>query len=80
MPFPLPKPVLPAAPTTFPTYRYLGDRLARFTGSPLVGQRCHALRDARGKCIRGRNGSMLVTFETGPAVVLARQLRKLPAP
>ncbi|UOQ55454.1 hypothetical protein [Hymenobacter cellulosivorans] len=62
------------------TYRYLGDRLARLTHSPLVGQLCHAVYDERGKCIRGRNGSMLVEFATGPAVVLARQLRKTGAP
>ncbi|TGE29558.1 hypothetical protein [Hymenobacter metallicola] len=62
------------------TYRYLGDRLARLSGSPLVGQHCRAVHDERGKCIRGRNGSMLVEFATGRAVVPGRQLRKNPAP
>ncbi|MCC2548063.1 hypothetical protein LJY25_16560 [Hymenobacter sp. BT175] len=59
------------------TYRYLGDRLARLMNSPLVGQVCRAVRDERGKCIRGRNGSMLVEFASGPAVIMARQLRKV---
>jgi hypothetical protein len=59
------------------TYRYLGDRLARLSGSPLIGQLCRPVHDARGKCMRGRTGTMLVEFATGPAVVLARQLRKV---
>ncbi|GAB2953846.1 hypothetical protein GCM10027048_18900 [Hymenobacter coalescens] len=68
------------APPPEPTrYRYLGDRLSRLAGSPLVGEVCRAVLDARGKCIRGRNGSMLVEFACGRAVVLGRQLRKLPA-
>ncbi|OON68910.1 hypothetical protein [Hymenobacter sp. CRA2] len=61
------------------SYRYLGDRLCRLTGSPLVGQLCVAVLDGRGKCIRGSNGTMLVEFASGRAVVLGRQLRKLPA-
>ena len=64
----------PLAPTR---YRYLGDRLGRLSGSPLAGQLCQAVLDARGKCIRGRNGSMLVEFATGRAVVLGRHLRRL---
>lgn len=62
-----------------PLYRYLGDRLGRLSGSALVGQLCRAVLDARGKCIRGRNGSMLVEFASGRAVVLGRQLRKVAA-
>ncbi|AYA36997.1 hypothetical protein D3Y59_07970 [Hymenobacter oligotrophus] len=65
-----------SAPLT--TYRYLGDRLARLMGSALVGQLCQPVLDGRGKCLRGRNGSMLVRFAGGPAVVLGRQLRKVP--
>jgi hypothetical protein len=42
------------------------------------GQRCEAIRRPRdGKCIRGRNGNMLVRFGDTPVVVDARQLRKV---
>jgi len=41
-------------------------------------QPCRAVRNAAGKCIRGRNSNMLVEFENGQkAVVMARQLRKI---
>lgn len=57
------------------TYLYLGDRL---TDESLKGQRCEAVRNSKGKCVRGRNGSMLVRFEDGSThVVLGRRLRKL---
>jgi hypothetical protein len=57
------------------TYTYLGDRL---TDESLKGQRCEAVRRGDGKCIRGKNGSMLVRFEDGSThVVLGRRLRKL---
>jgi hypothetical protein len=57
------------------TYLYLGDRL---TDAKLKGQKCEAVRNQKGKCIRGRNGSMLVRFEDGSThVVLGRRLRKL---
>jgi hypothetical protein len=57
------------------TYRYLGDR---FTDPALKGQLCDAVRRPDGKCIRGRNGSMLVVFESGQrAVVIGRLLRKI---
>jgi hypothetical protein len=56
-------------------YIYLGDRL---TDEHLKGQRCEAVRRADGKCIRGKNGSMLVKFADGSMhVVLGRRLRKL---
>lgn len=56
-------------------YRYLGDRL---TDPMLKGAPCNAVRRTDGKCIRGRNGNMLVTFEDGRvAVVLGRLLRRL---
>lgn len=59
-----------------PEYTYNGDRLAR-TGE-FTGQQCMAVRNASGKCIRGKNGNMLVQFENGKkAVILARQLRKI---
>ena len=55
-------------------YEYLGDRL---TDSTLKKQRCRALRRSDGKCIRGRNGSMLVEFADGrKTVVIGRLLRK----
>jgi hypothetical protein len=59
------------------TYTYRGDRL---TDTALKGATCTAVRRADGKCIRGANGSMLVTFANGQrANVLGRQLRKVTA-
>lgn len=56
------------------TYRYLGDR---WTRPELKGARCSAVRRTDGRCIRGRNGSMLVQFENGEThVVVGRLLRK----
>lgn len=56
-------------------YKYLGDRL---TDPELKGQTCQAVRRPDGKCIRGRNGNMLVRFGNGVnAVVIARLLRKM---
>jgi hypothetical protein len=55
-------------------YRYQGDRL---TDPKYKGQCCEAVRRADGKCIRGRNGNMLVRFGDTLVVVLARQLRKV---
>lgn len=56
-------------------YRYNGDR---FTDPELKQQVCRAVHAPTGKCIRGRNGNMLVRFRSGRvAVVLARQLRKI---
>lgn len=56
-------------------YRYLGDRQ---TDPGWKNALCSALRNHQGKCIRGRNGNMLVRFENGtPAVIMARLLRKL---
>lgn len=56
-------------------YIYLGDR---FTDPALKGAPCKAIRRPDGKCIRGKNGSMLVEFESGRrAVVIGRPLRKL---
>ena len=60
------------------TYIYLGDRL---TDPQLKGQHCYAILQANGKCIRGKNGSMLVEFEGGrKANVIGRLLRKHSAP
>jgi len=55
-------------------YKYLGDRL---TDSLYKGQQCSAIRNSRGKCIRGKNSNMLVSFNGKPVVILARLLRKL---
>ena len=56
-------------------YTYLGDRL---TAPALKGARLHAVRNTDGKCIRGRNGSMLVETDDGRrVVVLGRRLRKV---
>jgi hypothetical protein len=57
------------------TYPYLGDR---FTDPSFKKQPCEAIRNAKGKCIRGKNGNMLVIFENGKVVnVVARLLRKI---
>lgn len=54
-------------------YIYLGDR---YTDQTLKKKLCKAER-RNGKCIRGRNGSMLVRFENGQRmVVIGRLLRK----
>lgn len=56
-------------------YRYLGDR---FTDPRYKGQECEAARRKDGKCIRGKNGNMLVKFVTGETVnVIGRLLRKI---
>ena len=59
------------------TYRYRGDR---WTRPDLKGALCEAVRRPDGRCIRARNGSMLVRFENGEThVVMGRQLRKIAA-
>ncbi|SFD92164.1 hypothetical protein [Spirosoma endophyticum] len=56
-------------------YTYLGDRI---TDPTLKGQDCAAVLQKNGKCIRGKNGSMLVQFDSGRrAVVIGRLLRKI---
>jgi hypothetical protein len=55
-------------------YIYLGDRN---TDALLKKQYCKAVRKS-GKCIRGKNGSMLVEFPGGrKQVILGRLLRKI---
>jgi len=55
-----------------PDYVYSGDRN---TAPSLKGKFCSAVR-VNGKCVRGRNGNMLVRFEDGRyQVVMARHLR-----
>lgn len=56
-------------------YIYLWDRL---TAPELRGMTCDPVLRADGKCIRGRNGSMLVVGVDGWRwVVLGRVLRKV---
>lgn len=57
-----------------PDYKYIGDR---FTDSTLKGKPCSAIRRPDGKCIRGKNGNMLVEFDGLKNVVIARLLRKI---
>jgi hypothetical protein len=55
-------------------YKYLGDKN---TDLNLKGRTCTAIRK-NGKCIRGKNGNMLVKFNNGEQhVVIARLLRKI---
>jgi hypothetical protein len=56
-------------------YRYIGDKN---TDPSIKKHECSAVRRADGKCIRGKNGSMLVQFEEGSLhVVVGRLLRKI---
>jgi hypothetical protein len=55
-------------------YIYKGDKL---TADFWKGRGCVAVLNAKGKCIRGRNGNMLCDFDGVKVNVLARQLRKI---
>lgn len=55
-------------------YIYLGDR---FTAPEYRRAECDAIRREDGKCIRGKNGSMLVAFNGKPVVIVGRLLRKV---
>lgn len=55
-------------------YVYRGDRL---TDPALRGAWCEAVRREDGRCIRGRNGNMLVRFGDRLAIVPARHLRRV---
>ena len=56
-------------------YIYLEDRLTR---PELRRKPFRAVRRPNGKCIRGKNGNMLVEFDdVGKCVVLGRLLRKI---
>lgn len=55
-------------------YIYLGDQ---HTDEKLRKKACQAVRKNDGKCIRGKNGAMLVEFEDGTKhVITGRLLRK----
>jgi hypothetical protein len=57
------------------TYRYLGDRN---TDPQLKNLFCMRVINRNSKCIRGKNGNMLVEFPGGKkVVVVARLLRKV---
>lgn len=55
-------------------YLYRGDKM---TSSELKMQPCIPVLQSNGKCIRGKNGNMLVSFKSGTNIVLARQLRRI---
>ena len=55
-------------------YLYRGDR---YTDDKYKMEPCSPVLSNSGKCIRGKNGNMLVSFQSGTVVVLARQLRRL---
>lgn len=55
-------------------YTYLGDR---HTDISLKRTTCTAVRRVDGKCIRGRNGAMLVEIDGVKHVIVGRLLRKL---
>jgi hypothetical protein len=55
-------------------YTYLGDKL---TDGALKGAECSAVRRMDGKCIRGSNGNMLVSFDGRLVTVIAKRLRKI---
>lgn len=60
--------------TEIKRYKYLGDRA---TDVRFKGKECEAILRPDGKCIRGKNGSMLVSFDEIKTVVIARLLRKV---
>ena len=55
-------------------YIYRGDK---FTSNEFKNKECIAVLRSDGKCIRGRNGNMLVSFSGIKVVVPARQLRRI---
>ena len=55
-------------------YLYRGDR---YTDVQYKMQPCLPVLSNTGKCIRGKNGNMLVSFQSVSCIVLARQLRRL---
>lgn len=56
-------------------YVYHGDKM---TAPGLKKRECRSVRRPDGKCIRGKNGSMLVHFPgVGDCVVIGRLLRKI---
>jgi hypothetical protein len=58
-------------------YVYRGDKQ---TSDAVRGEHCSAVRRHDGKCIRGKNGSMLVSFQGKKTVVIGRLLKKIQPP
>jgi len=54
-------------------YFYLGDKL---TDLSLKNRSCYAVRRKDGKCIRGKNGNMLVEIDGIRVNIIGRRLRK----
>jgi hypothetical protein len=54
-------------------YVYRGDRQ---TSESLRGEMCSAVRRHDGKCVRGKNGSMLVSFAGKRTIIVGKLLRK----
>jgi hypothetical protein len=62
-------------PATAATHLFLGDR---WTDPKLRHQPCGTVKRADGRCIRGRNGNILVVLPSGRRVVVpGRRLRKM---
>jgi len=55
-------------------YVYRGDRM---TDVKYKDKICKAVMRRDGKCIRGKNGNMLVSFGNKQVVIVARLLRKV---
>lgn len=56
-------------------YKYIGTKI---TDEKYKQAYCRIVLNKNGKCIRGKNGNMLVQFENGDKVtVLGRMLRKV---
>ena len=49
-------------------YKYLGDKA---TSSLVKGKACRAIQRQNAKCIRGKNGNMLIALDGQSAVVIA---------
>lgn len=54
-------------------YTYIGSKI---TDEAYKGKQCNAVRRRDGKCIRGKNGSMLVEFNGVKVNVIGRLLRR----
>jgi len=55
-------------------YKYLGDK---FTDKKLKNTCCCSVHRTDGKCIRGKNGNMLVEFNGIKTIIAGRLLRKI---
>ena len=55
-------------------YIYIGSKI---TDETYKGKLCNAVKRSDGKCIIGKNGSMLVEFDNTKVNVIGRLLRKV---